>query len=467
MFNQHNFLKVFQTFSAIDLCGESGPPYPFEIPPTSASLTAAIRHGSRTLPLVFREAYVDPLLTNLDSILHLSGGDHLMIETLAGAAYQHAQPELLDPLHRFLAVVSDLFRSFLSRKRRAAAGFPLRETVPPLAMFQRSGANGPFTYTCDDITRYTGGKAGVVSLPASYAAHPILWASLAHETGGHDVIHADAGLLSELEEGARSLFGGAPLTSPLKLTHEQVLGVLWSYWMEEASADVYGVLNMGPLFGLNAAAYCSAVVSRGTKSQKPVLPSDCTASPNDPAHTLDPHPPALIRMALIAGAIDALENLDRGIRDTYVAQLDAAAKLCAPAGTGVRIKGILDAGAGSRVPLDVTIPLDEMQQAARKTGSYIASERLKTLDGKSIQDLETWDDFDEAAALHIADLLAGGQPATPYGDDAQVLAGATLALFAAPDTYAALTRGVEQALDLSFAQDPYWSAPKRARSPLL
>jgi hypothetical protein len=449
--SEANFLSVFKTLKAVDLDGEEGPPYPFQPPPSGAELRAVVDRGARGVPLVFRKSYVEPLLANLDAIVE--NGSQTLVESLTAAVYQHVQPELKPQLARLLAVVSNLFRSFLAASRRRALNVPLVETLPPLATFSRSGGMGPFTYTCDDIRRHTGGTVGVVSLPAAIRSHPILWSTLAHETGGHDVLHADAGLLDELEAGVNGLFEAPPLNGSRKLSPPQAIAAVWRYWMEETASDAYAVLNMGPTFALNLAAYFAALTARSEGIDRPRLPTVCGFNPGDPTQALDTHPPDLLRMSVVCGVVEELAGLDRGARNRYIEHIEAVATLCQDGATSVKMTGLI----GDRMPVDFELPLEDMRKAARKLGGYIATAGLKAFGGTAVQKIETWDDSDEAVAVHIAELFLAGAPAAPFGDDAQLLAGANLALFHHPDHYDSITRGLEAALDVSYAKDPYWA----------
>ena len=96
-----------------------------------------------------------------------------------------------------------------------------------------------------------GTSIGIVSLPATYRSDPVVWAWLTHEVGGHDVVHADPELVAEL------VCGGALVVEPKvrarkKLDAATLNALIWSHWMDEAVADVYGILNMGPVFPINA-----------------------------------------------------------------------------------------------------------------------------------------------------------------------------------------------------------------------
>jgi hypothetical protein len=61
--------------------------------------------------------------------------------------------------------------------------------------------------------------------------------------------------------------------------------------------------------------------------------------------------------------------------------------------------------------------------------------QLTALGGHSIQEIETWDDNDESQAQAIKAAALAGRDMSSLGDDAQLLAGATLALLEKPEQY--------------------------------
>jgi hypothetical protein len=272
--------------------------------------------------------------------------------------------------------------------------------------------------------------------------------SLAHETGAHDIVHADLNLLNELATGVAAHLGEAGRAA----RHS---GLLWAYWIDEAIADVYGVLNAGPVFGMNLAVFLSTLLSQlpGASIEVPHLR---TAAGPDTRGNLDVHPADILRVHLAIGVTEQLRNLESATRASYVQALEALATLCRADATEIRLRGrVAVAGIGT-AELDTAYPIAEMQAAARQAGAYLVTARLGALAGHSLQDLETWCDVDESTARTIASRLGADTSIIGLGDDAQVLAGANLTLFADPSAYDRVTALVNDALDESFADDPVW-----------
>ncbi|HEX7841584.1 MAG TPA: hypothetical protein VF469_29140 [Kofleriaceae bacterium] len=436
--------------------------------PTVTQAAQLVQQGALLLPSSFAAAYANPLQERLPALfarLDAAQIDPAYLETLLGPVYQLGDAALRPELHRFLAVISNLFRSFLSSVKRDSLDIPLTEQLPPLAVWQSSPSRGPFTIPVDEAHQLINATVGVVSLPASFAGHPFLFTSLTHETGGHDVLHADPDLLPELKRGVRGLFTGA----------NSWLGVLWDHWMDETASDIYGILNMGPGFAISLAALTG--VSLHDPRTPGAGPTMRAASGRDRRGRLDAHPTDILRYSVAQGVIESLTGLSSARRKAYLDDIGQLVTLAVAGRAAITLDGAAHTDAGRAIDFDARpFPIADMQAAARKVGAYVATTRLAALGGRSIQDLETWDDEDDGAALAITAKLLDGEPVIGAGDDAQLLAGLTLALLQHPDdaTYASATQLINLALDDSFARDPYWGpgapdprvldAPRRART---
>src|SRR5436190_9720771 len=432
-----------------------------------ASIRAATAKGAPFLPMIYHDHYfeqVDSWLPDVMSKLQqqVASGERpaeymaLVLEAIYGAVYQHGhrvtRVEARPQLKRFLAVVSNLYRSFVDANKRTAAGVTLSTETPPLALFQSTPIRGPFTIEADLMMEKFGTPIGMVSLPATYRDHPVLWACLSHEVGGHDVVHADVGLVEEMQARTRALLAPnfAPQANPDTAT---LNAMIWSLWMDEAAADVYGVLNMGPTFAINLAGFLSAFAAkrRGqTDPGEPYVSIDSNVLPNG---RMEEHPIDLLRFYVAAGAVDALKDLSVAKRRDYVADIEEVAKLVAGGATEIGLRGTIGA-----VEIDTNMKLSDGAAAARKVGGLLAGGKFDKLNGHCIQDTETWDDADEAAAQAIATRVLGQQSIVAHGDDAQLLAGATLALLQKPSLYDSATALLNAALDDSFVRDPIWGA---------
>jgi hypothetical protein len=186
--------------------------------------------------------------------------------------------------------------------------------------------------------------------------------------------------------------------------------------------------------------------------------------PNDPSMALDPHPTDILRLHLAIGVIEKLNGLASGARKEYIDDLENLSQLCAQGNDSVQIQGRIEIERDRWLPVNLSRPLADMQEAAREVGNYLATAKLTALGKHGIQEIETWDDPDENTAQQIATALQGGTPITDMGDDAQLLAGSTLALLADPNRYDAVTKSLVTALDSSYAHDPIWGDPRPDRT---
>jgi nucleoside phosphorylase len=447
------FEELFAQLNKTDFMAATLPA--FGRKPTPTAVRKLVSSGGVGLPAKFRTGYANPLATHLEGLFAQvstrQGIDTLTLEAFTGAVYQHTDAGLEPDLHRFLAVISNMFRSFLDKTKRAHLDIPLKETLPPLAVFQSDPSNGPFTITVEQIEQIINGDVGVVSLPRTFSDHPLLYGSLAHETGGHDVVHADPTLLPQLRAKVYSLFDD---------TDTRWLGLLWDYWMDEAVADAYGVLNIGPSFGYNLALLLAVFIgqSERPRAKQPRLR---TSSGADDTGALDVHPTDLLRLSLIQGVVESMTNLSSSSRDAYVERLSRLAHSLAPGASTVELTGFARVTNGKAMNFQESERLDIMQEAARKVGVMIATTSFDALAGHSVQDIETWDDSDENSATVIAGRLNSGSSIIGAGDDAQIVAGLTLAAIQQPSRYAQASKLANDALNDSYRSDPYWGSGVR------
>jgi hypothetical protein len=206
---------------------------------------------------------------------------------VAQAILQHADQYQKRPLAAFQELISDLYDGLLSAEERRGVKTPDFEVIAPLVKWG-SPDSGPYTWPVD-ATRTFGLTVGVVNLPPSNARLGLCaWAALGHECGGHDILHADRGLLSELDDRV-----GAALVKAKLGTR---MANYWSSRIDETASDVLGVLNLGPAAGIGLIAYF-----RGINAALGWGPKLSSEGPAD-----DPHPGDLVRGYLAAEAVRLL-----------------------------------------------------------------------------------------------------------------------------------------------------------------
>jgi hypothetical protein len=156
------FKRFCDQLTQIDFFGEGQFRPGWKYPPTSEAVVQAIEAGAADLPSAYRNGYVSPLIANMQHVLLQTSG---RLEPYAGVIYQYAEGSpVAEPLHRFLAVISDFYRSFLDKTKRAGLNVPLVTQLPPLALFESaSGGTGPYTIPSDDMWNLTGSDIGLVS----------------------------------------------------------------------------------------------------------------------------------------------------------------------------------------------------------------------------------------------------------------------------------------------------------------
>ncbi|MBR0757989.1 hypothetical protein JQ604_37910 [Bradyrhizobium jicamae] len=448
----------------LNLLGEGNAMVPWGTSPSIVAFKSAISTGEALLPWAYQRAYVRALHDNMERLLAATtiSGNTDPAETLLGAIYQHAIDSPLGAqLRRFNVVISHFFRAFLANHKRQRLGLSTVQRLPPLATFSHSGLRGPFTFPSDAVTNLVGSNVGIVSLPSTYSNHPVIWAALAHETGGHDIVHAVPGLLADLTALPLTLVPSFMAALGVDASTAQMLGLLWRYWIEEASADACATLNMGPSFALNFIALLAAFHGETGPAPAPGLWTSAVAQPGE---SLDTHPVDALRVGLAIGAIGSLHGLNVAAKQSYITLLSEVAAKLSGSATTASVRGEVPVPGSGSIRLHLTLPIALMQYAAAIVGSAIVKTPFASLNGFSLQQVETWDSFDEQAAWRFARALKDGAAVLPAVYSAHVLAGATLVLYHDPDRYDDVTAQVMGALDEQVQRDRFWSVAQRART---
>ncbi len=352
----------------------------------------------------------------------------LYADRLVGAVTDWANPNLLPYLQRFQAIVADLVEKFAESLYVLDRSLTLTDNRPPLVTFAADPAFGPTALNCEVSDKLCGEPVSVVSLPGAYRRFPLLWGVLSHETGGHVITHLIPKLSDEIVESVGSITGLS-----------KGWGGIWVAWAEEAAADVYGLLNMGPAFAVSLAAWLTA-------SKKNNLPIGVDL-PMAMGKAADTHPVDVLRIYLAIGVTEALEALSNQRRTVWVH----------------RLEGIAAEAVGGR-DLDVSVfggpciskhDLAPIATDARAVGRFIATHSYAALGNRRIIDVKQWTDDDDATSEDVAAAAVKSYTKQkPNANDAHCLAGATMALLGDATKFATINAFLAGALGDSFTNDP-------------
>lgn len=371
-----NFEECIQDARRAALDSEVGPPDPAGYDHLRGRLLAV----ESKLPPLYREAVCAPFMKKLEQ-LGKDGFDQIIARDrlrtreaalmfdIAHAILQKGDGYLEKATAAFQEVVSDLYDGFLSVQFRKGIRRPERQVAPPLVKWGAPDM-GPYTWT-SGATAVFGIRTGIVSLPPAQARLGILaWTGLAHEAAGHDILSANTGLVEEISEAVGDLAdvpprgpsaggGGPPPMHP-------GVAEYWSSHLDEAVADVLGVLNMGPVAALGLIGYLRAMslaYGQGRQLRR------CDAE-----H--DTHPMDLLR-AYLAAATVRLLRFDR--RETWAALLEDHAD---------EDSWFIELD-GHRLSRDAA------RESAAVVADVIVNGRWDALNRHRLSEIQTWRDIDE------------------------------------------------------------------------
>jgi hypothetical protein len=409
------------------LDADPGPPEPTSFHALRGRLEA-VRND---LPPLYRATVVQPFIATLDSMGE-SGYVRILTqdpnrERLAGLVLDCAQAILQQgegfaeqATDAFQEVVSDLYDGFLSAEDRKGVNPPEFEAIPPLVKWGNPGF-GPYTWPAD-ATKSLGMKAAVVNLPPAQTRRGLLgWAALGHETAGHDVIHADRGLLDELATALQD--GLAPLDAGL--------ADYWSSRIDETSSDVMGILNMGPAAGIGLIGFFRGLNAAfgGSARLRNVGPGG------------DPHPADIVRGYLAAETVALLKFTGKS----------KWAKAIADETDKDVTQIVLDGKS-----IDAT----KARESARIVAATLVGFKARALEQHALGEIQNWRDSDERKvlrlrrALHTAVALPASQLDGLYA--AHAVAAAVIEALSGGDGVATIFGRMVAVLKAMHDENPSW-----------
>lgn len=374
-----NLQKCIEDVKEAALDSDSGPADPTDY----NKLLRRLKACQQTLPPLYCKAVFNPYIKNLekigkeefDKILALDPRKERLaglILDIAHAILQNGEGYNKKATDAFQEVVCDLIDGFLSAEDRKNVKLPDKSIIAPLVKWGNP-LYGPYTWTIE-ATSILEVETAIVSLPPANAKYGLLaWAALAHETVGHDILHADTGLLTELKHTVWNA-----------LTEQNIGSGLPEYWasrIDETASDVLGILNIGPAAGIGLIGYF-----RGLNYAFTGKPTLRNIGPQN-----DSHPADIIRGYLAASAVRLLNF--KGAKEWAQIIEDETNKDLSI----IRLAGAV-------------VSVEDARQSARIVASTIMRTKLKSLENHELDQIQNWYDEDENIVNQLRSYLSTTTP---------------------------------------------------------
>lgn len=387
--------------------------------------TGKIEDAEVQFEVAHQTGYLTPLKHNLENIIaalkeprksrdgQVSGIEpipYVFLTLLVNAALQPNEPKLKEPLALLQRIISNQFESYRNKREHLNVKTPLTHTCPPLIGFIGNLPSRvsplpplPTTLGVSILRKFLGMPlagnftAGALGMPPGHKDYPVLWGLVGHEIGGHYILNSDDRLLPELHE---KVYRELLRLYPSEPTN--AFAPLWRFWTEEAASDVCAILHLGPPAGIGLISWYTALfkLAWGKEAESKL------SSKYSPENW---HPLSILIPDMLCGVIEQLKQLSPSRRARYCGQIEEIAKEHSAQMSVVHFgkKQIVpdpaepkDESKFTRLP--ETLSLGAMKASARIVGQYLATVRLDSLQGHSLQDLATWTDNDEDTAEHVA-----------------------------------------------------------------
>lgn len=350
-----------------------------EDPTDFYSLRTRIEAVKDKFPVLYQKALVQPFMKVIDGLgpekfmeillrdPQRNRAAGLMLD-IAQAILQNGEGYNAMATDAFQEIVSDLYDGFLSAEDREGIAPPDLSVIPAIVKWGNP-ENGPYTWPIGATSSFEL-ETAVVSLPPIHAETGILaWGSIPHEICGHNILHADTGLMNELKKAVRN--------GLLQRDIGPGLAEYWAARVDETASDVLGVLNLGPSAAISLIGYF-----RGINA---AYAGNARLRNQGPAG--DVHPADILRGYLGAYATGLLKFDQAGAWEKLI-ESETDQDLSA-----IRLEGVaIDSGIA--------------KQSARIVAQTIMKTKLQSLENHSLDQIQNWKNGDESITATIRGLLS-------------------------------------------------------------
>jgi hypothetical protein len=356
-------------------------------------LIVDLLEAEKALPEVYREACSRPFINFLTQRLgegefhfifssppidERSAMVQALVPDVAMAILQHNQSEYnVQESIAFRRIVRDLYASFVNNGKALGAFSPPGVSLPPLVVWG-GGECGPYTHPAESVY-HVGSRVGIVSLPHAYSKTGLAsWVALGHETLGHDLCRAYPSLITELTDKVTSAVHNQ--FKIISLTRH------WEKRVDEATADVCGVLSMGPMAALGLISYFRALTPDGKLKM-------CVGRE-------DPHPVGVLRGLIAARVVSKLSFSLASIWSEIIRKQVEADLLG-------RSFQIVEERCGAHFPFPVDMA--SAMLSADVVADAMVDSKLDALGGHSLREIQNWTNHDQKIVDFIGPLMSKGR----------------------------------------------------------
>lgn len=282
-------------------------------------------------------------------------------------------------------VISDLFQRFTETRFCSREAPKTASTlVPPLCIWNTELAGEPYyVYPAATNMQLYKLKAAVVSLPAYLMKGGVAaWGALGHEVVGHEILHSHDGLMEELKEKLNDDLRRFGQSRQENAQHLDFVVNYWSERMDETASDVLGILHLGPAAALGMLAYFRSF--------------NLNHKMRTIAEDEDEHPLDLLRGYL---AVEVMRLLKFSQADQWAAAFESELEKD-------QDPNLITRASNPAVKIeDRTIRISWIRDYIKVIAKTIVCSKLTSLGQKSLLELNSWSNRDEALSQHYQTLF--------------------------------------------------------------